>query len=84
MVGDACRKRGKTLGVGGINDDEDARRYIGMGSRFINSANDHSFIVEDRSSELTSIANWPRRPGMGQTKGRKKKRRAALRAVTGR
>jgi hypothetical protein len=31
MVGDACRKRGKTLGVGGINDDEDARRYIAVG-----------------------------------------------------
>jgi 2-keto-3-deoxy-L-rhamnonate aldolase RhmA len=44
-VGDACRRHGKVLGVGGINDDEDARRYIGMGSRFITSGNDHSFIV---------------------------------------
>jgi 2-keto-3-deoxy-L-rhamnonate aldolase RhmA len=44
-VGDACRKYGKALGVGGINEDEDARRYIGMGSRFITSGNDHSFIV---------------------------------------
>ena len=44
-VGDACRKHGKALGVGGINEDEDARRYIGMGSRFITSGNDHSFIV---------------------------------------
>jgi 2-keto-3-deoxy-L-rhamnonate aldolase RhmA len=44
-VGDACRRHGKALGVGGINDDEDARRYIGMGSRFITSGNDHSFIV---------------------------------------
>ena len=34
-VGDACRKHGKALGVGGINDDEDARRYIAMGSRFL-------------------------------------------------
>ena len=31
--------------MGGINDDTDARRYIGMGARFIGSGNDHSFIV---------------------------------------
>lgn len=44
-VADACRKHGKALGMGGINDDTDARRYIGMGARFIGSGNDHSFIV---------------------------------------
>ena len=44
-VGDACRRHGKVLGVGGVNRDEDMRRYIGMGSRFITSGNDHSFIV---------------------------------------
>ena len=45
IVADACRKHGKTLGVGGINDDVDARRYIGMGSRFLSSGNDHSFMI---------------------------------------
>ncbi len=44
-VGDACRKHGKVLGMGGINGDEDARRYIGMGARYLSSGNDHSFIV---------------------------------------
>ncbi len=44
-VADACRKHGKALGMGGINDDVNARRYIAMGSRFITSGNDHSFIV---------------------------------------
>jgi 2-keto-3-deoxy-L-rhamnonate aldolase RhmA len=44
-VGDACRKHGKALGMGGINDDENARRYIAMGARFITSGNDHSFII---------------------------------------
>ena len=34
-VGKACAKHGKVLGMGGINGDEDSRRYIGMGSRFI-------------------------------------------------
>jgi 2-keto-3-deoxy-L-rhamnonate aldolase RhmA len=44
-VSDACQRHGKALGMGGINDDENARRYIGMGARFITSGNDHSFIV---------------------------------------
>jgi 2-keto-3-deoxy-L-rhamnonate aldolase RhmA len=45
VVGDACRKHGKALGMGGINDDENARRYIAMGSRYLASGTDHSFIV---------------------------------------
>lgn len=44
-VGNACRKHGKALGMGGINDDENIRRYIAMGSRFLSSGNDHSFII---------------------------------------
>ena len=44
-VGDACRKHGKALGMGGINDNENARRYIAMGSRYLTSGTDHSFIV---------------------------------------
>jgi 2-keto-3-deoxy-L-rhamnonate aldolase RhmA len=44
-VADACRRHGKALGMGGINDDENARRYIAMGSRFLSSGNDHSFII---------------------------------------
>jgi 2-keto-3-deoxy-L-rhamnonate aldolase RhmA len=44
-VGDACRKHGKALGMGGINDDENARRYIAMGSRYLTSGTDHSFII---------------------------------------
>lgn len=44
-VGAACRKHDKVLGMGGINDNEDAARYIGMGSRFITTGSDHSYIV---------------------------------------
>lgn len=44
-VGAACAKHGKVLGMGGINGDEDAKRYIGMGSRFITSGSDHGYIV---------------------------------------
>ncbi|MBV9249549.1 MAG: aldolase [Acetobacteraceae bacterium] len=44
-VGEACQKHGKVLGMGGINNDADAERYIGMGSRFITTGSDHSYIV---------------------------------------
>jgi 2-keto-3-deoxy-L-rhamnonate aldolase RhmA len=44
-VGDACRKHGKVLGMGGINGDADSARYIGMGSRFITTGSDHGYIV---------------------------------------
>ena len=41
----ACRKHGKVLGMGGINGDEDARRYVGMGARFITTGSDYSSYV---------------------------------------
>jgi 2-keto-3-deoxy-L-rhamnonate aldolase RhmA len=44
-IADAARKHGKVLGIGGISDDEDCARAIGMGSRFITTGNDHSFMV---------------------------------------
>jgi len=44
-VADAARKHGKVLGVGGISSDDDCAFYIRMGSRFITSGNDHSFMV---------------------------------------
>jgi 2-keto-3-deoxy-L-rhamnonate aldolase RhmA len=44
-VADACTRHGKVLGMGGINGDEDARRYIGMGARFLTTGSDHSYIV---------------------------------------
>lgn len=45
-VADACRRHGKVLGMGGINGDVDAKRYIGMGARFLSSGSDHSYIVD--------------------------------------
>ncbi|HVZ09104.1 HpcH/HpaI aldolase family protein [Rhodopila sp.] len=44
-VADACRKAGKALGVGGISSDDDCAFYMGLGSRFMTSGNDHSFLV---------------------------------------
>jgi 2-keto-3-deoxy-L-rhamnonate aldolase RhmA len=73
-VGDACRKHGKVLGMGGINGDEDARRYIGMGARYLSSGNDHSFIVSgsiERAKFFRDIAA----SATGNVKDGKKKKK---------
>jgi 2-keto-3-deoxy-L-rhamnonate aldolase RhmA len=44
-VADACRTHRKVLGVGGTSSDDDRNFYIRMGSRFITSGNDHSFMM---------------------------------------
>ena len=44
-VGDACRRHGKIMGMGGINDNEDARRFVGMGCRFVLTGSDHSYVI---------------------------------------
>lgn len=54
-VGAACRKHGKVLGMGGINGEEDATRYIGMGSRFIVTGSDHSYIVAGSVQRATFL-----------------------------
>jgi 2-keto-3-deoxy-L-rhamnonate aldolase RhmA len=48
-VGDACRKHGKTLGMGGVYDEENASRYVAMGARFLLSGSDHSYIISGAS-----------------------------------
>ena len=71
-VADACRKHGKALGMGGINGDEDARRYIGMGARFLSSGNDHSFLVSgsiERAKFFRGLA------AAGKAKDGKKKKK---------
>ncbi len=44
-MGDACRKRGKFLGLGGVYDHTNAVRYIQMGARFILSGADHAYLM---------------------------------------
>ena len=58
-VGDACRRHGKVMGMGGINGDADSARYIGMGSRFITTGSDHGYAVAGataRASVLRGLA----------------------------
>ena len=44
-VGAACRKHGKVLGMGGVYDQENAARYVGMGARFVLTGSDHSYVL---------------------------------------
>lgn len=44
-VGEACSRHGKVLGMGGVYDEENARRYVGMGARFVLTGNDHSYML---------------------------------------
>lgn len=45
QAGEACRRHGKTLGMGGVYDQENAARYVAMGARFLLSGSDHSYIM---------------------------------------
>jgi 2-keto-3-deoxy-L-rhamnonate aldolase RhmA len=44
-VGEACRRHGKVLGMGGVYDEENASRYVGMGARFILTGSDHLYMM---------------------------------------
>jgi 2-keto-3-deoxy-L-rhamnonate aldolase RhmA len=61
-VGDACRKHGKTLGMGGVYDEENASRYVAMGARFLLTGSDHSYIMSganQRSSFFNTLPGAP-------------------------
>lgn len=51
VVGDACRKHGKIMGMGGINDNEDARRFVGMGCKFVLTGSDHNYVIAGASAK---------------------------------
>jgi 2-keto-3-deoxy-L-rhamnonate aldolase RhmA len=50
-VGEACREHGKIMGMGGINDNADAARYIAMGSRFVLTGSDHNYVIDGASAK---------------------------------
>jgi 2-keto-3-deoxy-L-rhamnonate aldolase RhmA len=58
-VGAACRKHGKILGMGGVYDEENASRYVGMGARFVLTGSDHSYIVMGASARSRFFAKLP-------------------------
>jgi 2-keto-3-deoxy-L-rhamnonate aldolase RhmA len=61
-VGDACRRHGKTLGMGGVYDEENASRYVAMGARFLLTGSDHSYIVAGAHQRSAFFNHLPSAP----------------------
>jgi len=70
-VGDACRKHGKILGMGGVYDEENASRYVAMGAKFILTGSDHSYIVSGADQRMTFFNTLPT-PVIPEKKSKKK------------
>jgi 2-keto-3-deoxy-L-rhamnonate aldolase RhmA len=51
IVGEACQEHGKIMGMGGINNNEDAARYIAMGSRFVLTGSDHNYVIDGAAAK---------------------------------
>lgn len=58
-VGDACRRHGKVLGMGGVYDQELAPQYIGMGARMVLAANDHNLLQDAAARRATFMRELP-------------------------
>jgi 2-keto-3-deoxy-L-rhamnonate aldolase RhmA len=61
-VGEACAKHGKVLGMGGVYDEENASRYVGMGARFILTGSDHSYIMAGADNRTGFFNGLPAAP----------------------
>lgn len=58
-VGDACRRHGKILGMGGVYDEENASRYVAMGARFVLTGSDHSYLMSGAGQRLAFFKGLP-------------------------
>ncbi len=74
-VGDACRKHGKVLGMGGVYDEENASRYVGMGARFILTGSDHSYMVMGADQRVNFFNTLPTAPAEPADAGKRKRKK---------
>jgi 2-keto-3-deoxy-L-rhamnonate aldolase RhmA len=61
-VGDACRRHGKSLGMGGVYDEENASRYVAMGARFLLTGSDHSYLMSGAHQRVGFFNGLPGAP----------------------
>jgi 2-keto-3-deoxy-L-rhamnonate aldolase RhmA len=54
-IGEACRRSGKFLGMGGVYDEEHAARYIGTGAQLILSGSDHMYLMVGGSARTAFL-----------------------------
>ena len=52
----ACRRHGKVAGMGGVYDEDCARRYIGLGARLILGGSDQNFILSAATARAAFLA----------------------------
>jgi hypothetical protein len=69
-VGAACSKHGKVLGMGGVYDEENATRYVGMGARFVLTGSDHSYVMMGADARSGFFLGLPR---IAEEPGKKKR-----------
>ena len=55
---EACKKHGKTPGMGGVYNEELMSEYIKMGMRFILSGSDLSFIMQSASQRSNKLRSF--------------------------
>ncbi len=78
-VREACRRHGKFLGLGGVYDETNAARYIGMGAQFVLTGSDHSYVLAGataRTAYLSTLRPDPSAPETKASSTRKKKKAA--------
>jgi 2-keto-3-deoxy-L-rhamnonate aldolase RhmA len=73
-VSDACRRRGKFLGMGGVYDRTNAARYIRLGAQFILSGSDHAYVTAGAAARTTFLREVRPEPAEAPAKPAKKKR----------
>ena len=55
---EACKKHGKTPGMGGVYNEELMSEYIGMGMKFILSGSDLSFMMQSASQRSNKLRSF--------------------------
>jgi 2-keto-3-deoxy-L-rhamnonate aldolase RhmA len=71
-VGAACNKHGKVLGMGGVYDEENASRYVGMGALFVLTGSDHNYMLMGANARSGFFTGLPSMAGAAS--GKKGKR----------
>jgi 2-keto-3-deoxy-L-rhamnonate aldolase RhmA len=73
-VGAACRKHDKVLGMGGVYDEENAARYVGMGARFVLTGSDHNYLLMGANTRSSFFNDLPPAPAAAPGKRSKSAR----------
>ena len=58
-VGAACKRHGKTMGMGGVYDEVHATTYIGLGARLLLSGNDQTFLMAGATARAQFLRSLP-------------------------